>query len=76
MYSGVSLFSGVLMSWGVPAGTVQEGHKWEEDFLKEGLKQGILVHSEQIVKVEGGHWIYPLCTTVLKFEHESVIWTF
>ena len=40
---------------------------------KQGLKQGILVHSEQIVKGGGGHWISPLCTTALKFKHESVI---
>ena len=42
------------MSWGVPAGRVREGPisalPQGENFLKEGLKQGILVHSEQIVK--------------------------
>ena len=41
------------MSWGVPAGRVREGRisalPRGENFLKEGLKQGILVHSEQIV---------------------------
>ena len=42
-------------------------------FSKRGSKKGILVHSEQIVKGGCGHWISPLCTTVLKFENESEI---
>ena len=42
------------------------------NFLKEGLKRGLLIHSEQIVKGRGGHLIAPLCT-VLKLEHQSVI---
>ena len=37
------------------------------------LKRGILVHSEQIVKDGGGHWVSHFCTTVLKFSYESVI---
>ena len=43
-----------------------------ENFPKQGLKQGLLKHSEQIVKCGGGHWIFPLCT-VSKFRHQSVI---
>ena len=30
-----------------------------EKFLKRGPKQSLLVHSEQIVKCGGGHWISP-----------------
>ena len=37
-----------------------------ENFHQQGLKQGILVHFEQIVKGGGGSWISPLCTTVSK----------
>ena len=32
------------------------------------LKPGILVHSKQTVKGGGEHWMFPLCTTILKFE--------
>ena len=31
-------------------------------------KTGILVHSKQAVKGGGEHWMFPLCTTVLKFK--------
>ena len=76
MNSGASLFLGVLMSQGLVVGRVREGRKSAlplgENFLKHGLKQGLLVHSEQIVKCGGGHWISPL-RTVLKFKHQSVI---
>ena len=30
-----------------------------------------LVHFEQIVKGGGGHWISPLCTTVLEFTNSN-----
>ena len=30
-------------------------------FSKQDPKQGLLAHSEQIVKCGGGHWITPLC---------------
>ena len=43
-----------------------------ENFLEQRLKQALLMHSEQILKRGGGHWISPLCT-VLKFKHQSVI---
>ena len=43
-----------------------------ENFLKQCLKQGLLVHSEQVGKGGGGHWISPLCT-VLKFQNQSVV---
>ena len=42
-----------------------------ENFLKHGLKQGLLKHSEQIVKCGGGHRIFSLCP-VSKFRHQSV----
>ena len=42
-------------------------------FLKQSLKPAMLDHSEQIVNGGGGRWIIPLCTTALKFEHESLI---
>ena len=48
--SGVSLTSGVLMSWGIIAGRVREGCQSAEYLLKQGLKQGLLARSEQIVK--------------------------
>ena len=42
------------MPWGVFAGRVGEGR------LKQGLKQGLLMHSEQIIKGGGEHWIIML----------------
>ena len=42
-------------------------------FLKQSLKPAMRDHFEQIVNGGGGRWIFPLCTSVLKFEHESVI---
>ena len=46
-----------------------------ENFPKQGLKQGLLVHYEQVVNSKGGLGICPLCTG-LKFKHKSAIWTF
>ena len=64
------------MSRGLVAGRVREGHKSAllpgGTFLKQYLKRGLLMLSEQIVNGGGGHWISPLCT-VLKFKHQSVI---
>ena len=73
--SGASLFSGVPMSRnlvGEGAGVAQEGPPAMSKFLKQGLKQGLLVHSEQIVNGGGGRWISPL-RTVLQFKHQSVL---
>ena len=77
--SGVSLFLEVLLTRGFVAGRVREGHisalALGESFLKQCPKQGLPVHSEEIIKGGGGHWISPLCT-VLKIEHQSVILTY
>ena len=47
------------MTRGLVAGRAREGRisalPLGENFLKQGLKQGLLVHSEQIVKCGGGH---------------------
>ena len=56
------------MSWGIVAGTVREGRG--EIFLKQSLKRHSGA-SEKTVHGGGGHWISPLCASVLKFEHES-----
>ena len=45
----------------------------QENFLKQCLKQGLLMHSEQTVKGQGGQPISPLCT-VLKLQ--SVLRTY
>mgnify|MGYP001801918147 CR=1 FL=1 len=49
------------MSRGLVARRVREGRKSAfligDFFPNPGLKQGLLVHSEQIVKGGGGHWI-------------------
>ena len=64
------------MTWGLVEGRVREGRQsgfpQGENFLKQGPKQGLLVHSEQIVKDGSGHWISSLCT-VLKSKHQSLI---
>ena len=45
-----------------------------ENFPKQGIKQGFLVNSEQIIKGGGGHLISNLSfCTVLEFKHQSVI---
>ena len=76
MNSSASLFLGVLMSQRLVVGRVREGRKSAlplgENFLKHGLKQDILVHSEQIVNGGGGRWISAL-RAVLKFKHQSVL---
>ena len=41
-----------------------------ESCLKQGPKQGLLAHFEQIVKC--GHWISPICT-LSKLKNQSVI---
>ena len=74
--SSVSLSLGVLMSWE----SSREGHgrgarARGEIFLKQGRKQGLLTHFEQIVKCDGGHSNSPLCT-VSRFKHPRVIWVF
>ena len=73
--SGVSLFLEVLLTRGFDAGRAREGHMSAlplgESFLKQGPKQGLPVHSEEIIKGGGGHWISPLCT-VLRFKHQSI----
>ena len=59
------------MSWGLVAGKVREGCKSTpraENFQKQGLKQGLLVHSEQIVK---DRWRW---TLDFSFKYRSVIW--
>ena len=57
--SGVSLFLGVLMSRCLVAGRVRKGRKSTllpgGTFLKQGLKHGLLMLSEQIVNGGGGH---------------------
>ena len=60
--SGVSLFFGVLMSWGVVAGWVRDLRTCAIPRGKNFLKQGLLVHSEQIVKdgVDTGFLLYLL----------------
>ena len=54
-------FLGVQMSWGVFSGRAQEGHhstlQRGEFFLKQGLKQDLLVHIVKIVKDGGRHCI-------------------
>ena len=50
------------MSRGLVARRVREGRESAYLIGDPGLKQELLVHSEQIVKGEGGHWIFPLCT--------------
>ena len=60
-FSGVSLFVGVLMSCSEEgAGGAPERSHTREFFLKQGL----LAHSEQILKCGGGHWICPLCAVL------------
>ena len=62
MASGVSLSLGMLMSWSIDAGRVRgapERPPAREDFIKQGPKQGLLAHSEEIVNCGGGHWITP-----------------
>ena len=41
-----------------------EGAPQGENFLKQGPKQSLLVHFEQIVKCGGGHWISVFCIEV------------
>ena len=47
------------LSRGEGAGGALERPLLAEISLKQGLKQGLLVHMEQIVKGGGGHWISP-----------------
>ena len=58
LISDVSLFLSVLMSCGGVAGRVWEGCQSAvmqgKNFLKQGLKQCLLVHSERNVKGRGG----------------------
>ena len=42
---------------GKGAGVAPERPPAREDFIKQGPKQGLLAHSEQIVNCGGGHWI-------------------
>ena len=58
------------LSWGDGGRGAQEWPPARGKFSKTGL----LIHSEKIVKGGDGNWISPLCT-VLKFKHQSVIWT-
>ena len=53
------------MVWDVVAERVREGRMIALPRGENFLKQGIMVHSEQIVKGGGGHWISPLCTTTV-----------
>ena len=73
--SGVSLFLEVLLTRGFVAGRVREGHisalALGESFLKQCPKQGLLVHSEEIINGGGAHWISPLCA-VLRFKHQNL----
>ena len=54
-------------------GEVREGRQSPLPQGENSLKQG--PKPKQILKCGGGHWISPLWT-VLKFKHQSVIWTF